>query len=110
MNSTMSLQQALDAASSASSVECVSIDVPSGTHTLTSQTLVPGEVGDVMITGAGGEVGVICDYGADVVSNYTWYFAGLRSVSLYGMRFESCPRPIRLDTIAAVEIQNCTFR
>ena len=77
---------------------------------LTVQTLFPTE-DDIMmmeIVGMGDNVSVSCDYA--VRSNYTWSFNGLCSVRLGGIHFEGCPRPLRLENISDVEIQDCSFR
>ena len=66
-------------------------------------------MGEIEFTGQGDSVQVLCDYGPPIF-NYTWYFAGLNSVTLRDLQFESCPRPLRLDTIAEVEIKDCSFR
>ena len=108
----MTLQKAVDLSVSEGSRpvgDCVRIQLPSGEHKLTSQTLFPAEMGEIEFIGLAGSVHVECDYNT-VISNYTWYFAGLHSVRFRGLQFENCPRPFRLDTIAEVEIQHCTFR
>ena len=64
---------------------------------------------EIEFIGQGDSVRVLCDYDT-LLFNYTWYFAGLNSVTLRGMQFESCPRPLRLDTVAEVEIKDCSFR
>ena len=112
VNSSMTLQRAVDLSVSEGSraaSDCVRIQLPSGEHKLTSQTLFPAEMGEIEFIGLAGSVYVECDYNTPI-SNYTWYFAGLHSVTLRGLQFDNCPRPLRLDTIAEVEIQHCTFR
>ena len=97
------------AASPDNHADCTKIEIPSGNHSLTSQTFFPAEINKLEITGVGQGVWLICDYILGS-SNYTWYFAGLQSVSLTGMRFEGCRRPLRLDTVAEVVIHDCSFR
>ena len=64
----------------------------------------------VQFVGAGEYVSVACNYSDDIVANYTWYFHNLKSVVIQNLHFEGCPRPLRLDTIAEVEISSCSFR
>ena len=110
VNSSMSLQQAIIFITNNSIVEynCVRIEVPSGRHKLTSQNLFPQKIGDIEFVGLESQVHVSCTY--DVASNYTWYFDHLFSVTIRGIHFERCPRPLRLDTISNVTIQNCSFK
>ena len=110
VNSSMILQQAITLVLSSHSTgsNCVQICVPSGKHDLTSQVLFTSEVEEIEFVGLGGDVNVSCSY--DVESNYTWYFDHLSSVMIRGIHFENCPRPLRLDTISNVTIQNCSFR
>ena len=113
VNSSTTLQQAINSVTSSDHIRgqvsnCVRIEIPSGEHVLTSQTLFPAEVGGIEIIGLEDGVYVSCDY--HVMSNYTWYFAGLPSVMLWRIKFEGCPRPLRLDTVAEVDIHNCSFR
>ena len=75
---------------------------------LTAQTLFATENKEIEFVGLGDNVSVSCDY--TVRSNYTWSFNGLYSVRLRGIHFEGCPRPLRLENISDVEIQDCSFR
>lgn len=108
VNSTMSLQQAIDLSISdsiTSQNNCVRIELPSGHHTILSQTVFPV---NMEFVGVEEDVYVSCNYTWS--SNYTWSFNSLDSVTISGIHFERCPRPFRLETTAEVEIQNCTFR
>ena len=87
---------------------CTSVELPSGAHTITSQTLFTAELTGLQFVGVGKNVSVSCNY--SVATNYTWYFEQLESMVLQNIHFEGCPRPLRLDTIADVEIRNCSFR
>ena len=106
-----SLQQAIDIASSLENTAVYTkIQIPPGDHLLTAPTLFRGEINEIEMTGAaGGEVRLVCNYSVGSY-NYTWYFAGLQSVTLTGIGFEDCARPLRLDTVAEVSIQDCSFR
>ena len=110
VNSSMTLQQAITYVLSRHSAgtNCVQINVPSGKYNLTSQILFPSEVGQIEFAGLGSNVNVFCAY--TVESNYTWYFDHLSFVTIRGIHFENCPRPLRLDTISNVTIHNCSFR
>lgn len=110
VNSTLSLQQAIDLSTSNSitsqtNQSCIRIEIPSGHHTILSQTVFPLSMEFIAVEEG---VHVSCNYTWS--SNYTWSFNGLDSVTITGIYFENCPRPLRLDTIEEVEIQNCTFR
>ena len=111
VNSMTSLQQAIDIASSLGNTAAYTkIQIPPGNHLLTAPTLFRGEINEIEMTGAGGgEVRLLCNYSVGS-NNYTWYFAGLQSVMLTGIGFEDCARPLRLDTVAEVTIQDCSFR
>ena len=111
VNSSLSLQDAVITASLSvqSASRCVTIEIPSGNHFIREQTLFPAEVGEIEILGVGESVRVLCNYETQGL-NYTWYFGGLYAVRIVGIQFESCPRPIRLDTIAEVQILDCSFR
>ena len=89
-------------------INCTRVELPSGAHTITSQTLFMAELTGLQFVGVGENVSVSCDY--SVPTNYTWYFEQLESVVLQNIHFEGCPKPLRLDTIADVEIRNCSFR
>ena len=110
INSSMTLQQAVNfiAIKYNTGSNRVQINVPSGQHKLTSQILFPSEVGEIEFAGLESNVFVSCAY--DMESNYTWYFDHLSSVTIRGIHFENCPRPLRLDTVCNVTIQNCSFR
>lgn len=110
VDSAMSLQQAIDLSTSDSitsqtNQSCIRIEIPSGHHTILSQTLFPLNMEFIAVEE---DVHVSCNYTWS--HNYTWSFNGLDSVTISGIHFENCPRPLRLETIAEVEIQNCTFR
>ena len=109
INSSMPLHQAVSSILSKRSTGsgCVRIEVHSGRHALTSQILFPSEVGEIEFVGLESDVYVSCAY--DVRSNYTWYFDHLSSVTISSLHFENCPRPLRLDTITNITIQNCSF-
>ena len=110
VNSSMTLQHAITFILSRQSTgsNCVKINVASGQYYLTSQILFPSEVGGIEFAGLGSNVNVFCAY--TVESNYTWYFDHLSFVTIRGIHFENCPRPLRLDTISNVTIHNCSFR
>ena len=86
----------------------VQIQLPSGKHIITSQTFFSTMLETIEFVGVGNNVSVSCDY--DLSSNYTWYFYGLSSVTLTNIHFDNCPRPLRIDTVTNVTIQNCSFR
>ena len=105
------LQQTVNISLSEGNVSCsacIRIELPAGQHTLTAQTLFPTEDKEIEFIGLGDNVSVLCDYA--VRSNYTWRFNGYCSVRLRGIHFEGCPRPLRLENISDVEIQDCSFR
>ena len=110
INSSMTLQQAIIVIVNNHSVasKCVRIELLDGMHMLTSQIVFPAEVENFELVGFESHVKISCAY--DVRSDYTWYFDHLSSVTFRGIHFESCPRPLRLDTISNVTIQNCSFR
>ena len=111
VNSSQTLQQTINLSLSGGNTlcsACIRIELPAGQHILTAQTLFPTENEEIEFVGLGDNVSVSCDYA--VRSNYTWSFNGLCSVRLRGIHFEGCPRPLRLENISDVEIQNCTFR
>ena len=116
VNATLTLQNAMDDCVSPDSIamfNCITIYVPPGNHTLTSQILLPEDVGSIEIIGlvdGDDDVYVACDHEDVIVANYTWYFDGLETVKIKGLQFENCPRPLRLDTIDEVEILSCSFR
>ena len=111
INSSQTLQQTINLSLSGGNTSCstcIRIELPAGQHILTAQTLFPTENKEIEFVGLGDNVSVSCDYA--VRSNYTWSFNGLCSVRLRGIHFEGCPRPLRLENISDIEIQNCTFR
>ena len=124
VNSSLTLQQAVNFSLSSMTLQptinlslsvgntscsaCIRIELPAGQHTLTAQTLFPTENREIEFVGLGDNVSVSCDYA--VRSNYTWSFNGLCSVRLRGIHFEGCPRPLRLENISDVAIQDCSFR
>lgn len=108
VDSSISFQQAIDlsiSGSNSSEISCIRIEIPSGNHTITSQTVFP-----VSMEFIGVEDGVYISCNYTWTYNYTWSFSELDSVTINGIYFESCPRPLRLEAIAGVEIQNCSFR
>ena len=109
LSSSLPLQQAVEQSMSNTSSSCVHIELPSGEHEISSQTLFSaGDVSDVEFIGLGDSVFVSCSYALS--ENFTWYFDRLDSVKMFSLHFEGCPRPMRLHTIAEVEIQDCSFR
>ena len=109
VSGSLTLQQAVEQILAQDrDTNCTSVELPSGAHTITSQTLFTAELTGLQFVGVGENVSVSCDY--SVATNYTWYFEQLESVVLQNVHFEGCPRPLRLDTIADVEIRNCSFR
>ena len=109
VSGSLTLQQAVEQIlQQEKDINCTSVELLSGTHTITSQTLFTAELTSLQFVGVGENVSVSCDY--SVATNYTWYFEQLESVVLQNIHFEGCPRPLRLDTIADVEIRNCSFR
>ena len=109
VSGSLTLQQAVEQILAQDrNTNCTRVELPSGAHTITSQTLFTAELTGLQFVGVGENVSVSCDY--SVATNYTWYFEQLESVVLQNIHFEGCPRPLRLDTIADVEIRNCSFR
>ena len=110
VNASVTLQQAVffDSSIHSARCDCVQIELPTGIHTLTTQSLFPSEFEKIEFIGLGSDVDVFCAY--DVRDNYTWYFDHQSSVTLENIHFENCPRPLRLDTISNVTIQSCSFR
>lgn len=113
VNESLSLQLALytllhTQASNGSTI-CSRIELPSGVHIISSQTWFPAEVGSFKLVGSWGQsVSVLCN--SSVENDYTWYFSGLTSLQMHNIHFHDCPRPLRIDTVAEVEITNCSFR
>ena len=111
VNSSLTLQQAVNISLSGGNTSCstcIRIELRAGQHTLTAQTLFSTKDKMMEFVGLEDNVSVSCDYA--VRSNYTWNFNGLCSVRLRGIHFEGCPRPLRLENISDVEIQDCSFR
>ena len=113
VNKLLSLQDAIDAVLIASagsgSSNCSSIALPAGEHILSSQVQFPTDIGSLALVGLSQQsVSVSCVY--SVETNYTWYFSKLESLSIQNIHFHNCPRPLRVDTVAEVEITNCSFR
>ena len=104
------VEQILSQGSRDDATDCTRVVVPSGVHTIVSQTLFQVQPARVQFVGEGPGVYVACSYSAVSDYDYTWYFDQLESVYLDNINFEGCPRPLRLDTIAEVEITNCSFR
>ena len=108
VNSSLTLQQAITSISKYRGAGSTCVKIPAGRHILTSQILFPAEVEAIELVGLESNVNVACVY--DSYENYTWYFDHLSSVTIRGIHFENCPRPLRLDTISNVIIQNCSFK
>ena len=110
VNSTKPLQEALNTTefSSGDDHHCVRVQLSSGQHSITSQINFPTEIRHVEFSGTGNKVSMSCDYEPKL--NYTWYFSGQSSVTLRDIHFQNCPRPLRIDTVENVTIQNCSFR
>ena len=104
-NSSLTLQQAINLLEDCNDAQ---IQLPSANHIITSQTFFSTMLETIEFVGVGNNVSVSCDY--DLTSNYTWYFYGLSSVTLTNIHFDNCPRPLRIDTVTNVTIQNCSFR
>ena len=104
---------------------CVSIAVPVGVHFITE----PVHFNDAnlfLFADVGGgeteDVATIhCNYTEDVDESrifdldysyidYTFYFNRSEAMSFQKLKFIGCPYPIRLDTIAAIEVYNSTFQ
>ena len=104
------------------STDCVSILLPPGDHFITAP--VHFGAANVSIFGTGtqsSDVSVFCDYTVDVdesrifnrsynYTDYTFYFNRSEVVSLERLQFIGCPYPLRLDTVATVDVHNSTFR
>ena len=108
VNSSMPLQEAFSPFQ-----ECtndIRIELLSGNHFITSQTFFPAKLKAIELVAVGNDVTVTCDYELRSMLNYTLYFDGLYSVVFSGINFYYCPRPLRMDTLSNVTIQNCSFR
>ena len=108
VNSSITLQHAINLSLLQECNGDVQIELPSGKHIITSQTLFSAKMNAIEFVGVDNDVNVICDY--DLRSNYTWYFVSLYSVRVTGINFNNCPRPLRMDSISNVTIQKCSFR
>ena len=126
VNSSFSLQQSLEEILSLSldtisedspsrernDSNCSRVELPSGMHYVSTPLVFPAWLNGIELVGLGNNVSVTCDYTENDTSgtNYTWYFQQLESVSMTSIHFETCPSPLRLDTIAEVLINDCSFR
>ena len=126
VNSSFSLQQSLQEILSLSldtssedspsrernDSNCSRVELPSGMHYLSTPLIFPARLNGIELVGLGDNVTVTCSYAENdtIGTNYTWYFQQLESVSMTGIHFEMCPSPLRLDTIAEVQITDCSFR
>lgn len=113
VNKSLSLQEALDnilqTTTGSNSANCSSIELSAGEHVLSSQTHFPTELGRLKIVGSSQQsVSVSCAY--SIETNYTWYFSELMSIRIQNIHFHHCPRPLRVDTVAEVEITSSSFR
>ena len=111
---SVTLQQLLVSLSTSTdgsgSYNCTSIELPAGEHVLWSQTLFPADLGSLVIRGPAEEsASVVCVYEV-AENNYTWYFSNLELLEISNIHFRDCSRPLRIDTVAEVEITNCSFR
>ena len=119
VNDSVSLQEAVNQVSLLQSMaidergghNCSRIELPAGVHVLTSQTLFSAEIRGLEITGPvhRDHATVVCTYGT-VETNYTWYFSELDWLRIHNVHFRDCPRPLRIDSVADVEITNSSFR
>ena len=101
---------------------CVSIEVPPGDHLITAP--VHFGAANVSIFGTGKQpdnATIFCNYTVDVdetrifdpgysYTDYTFYFNRSEVVSFEGVQFVGCPYPLRLDTVANVQVCNSIFR
>lgn len=109
VNESLSLQQALDTLLQTDNANCTIINLPVGNHVLSSQIRFPSELKGLELIGSWpGHVSVLCSY--SVETDYTWYFSELSSLRIQNVHFHDCPRPLRVDTVAELEITNCSFR
>ena len=86
----------------------VVVELPPGNHSIKSQISFPTTLDTVQLVAKEGNVTVSCDY--TPTHDYTWLFKDLSSLTLTGIDFNDCPRPIRIDTISNVTINNCSFK
>lgn len=111
VNESLSLQQALDTVLQKDNTNsnCTTINLPVGSHVLSTQIRIPAELKGLELIGSWlGHVSVVCSY--SVETDYTWYFSELSSLRIRNVHFHDCPRPLRVDTVAELEITNCSFR
>lgn len=110
VNESLSFQQALDTVQKDSTnSNCTAINLPVGSHVLSSQIRFPAELKGIELIGSWqGHVSVYCSY--SVETDYTWYFSELSSLRIQNVHFHDCPRPLRVDTVEELEITNCSFR
>ena len=112
VDGSLSLQQAVERLSTAddgNATNCSIVEIPAGEHVLSSQTLFPGQLESLEIRGPWDDtVSVVCRYEAE--TNYTWYFSEMEALQIRNVHFHGCPRPLRIDTVADVELTNCSFR
>lgn len=108
-----SLQRALNGLIQSSAVDngtnCSRVVLPVREHVLSAQLVFPAELGRLELVGSAETgVSVTCSY--TTVQNYTWYFSRLISLKLQHIHFHNCPRPLRIDTVSDVEVNNSSFR
>ena len=107
----LNLQEVVDrlAADEEATANCSIIELPPREHVLSSQTMFPSELGSLEFRGPReGIASVGCRYVAE--TNYTWYFSEILSLKIHDVHFHDCPRPLRIDTVAEVELNDCSFR
>ena len=104
-----------------STINCVSVFLPPGDHFITAP--VHFGAANVSIYGTGtqsSDVSVFCEYTVDVdesrifdrsynYTDYTFYFDRSEVVSLERLQFIGCPYPLRLDTVATVDVYKSAF-
>lgn len=111
VNESLSLQQLLDSVlwNDGTNANCISVKLPVGNHILSSQIQFPEELKSLELIGSWPEhASVLCSY--PVETDYTWYFSKQTSLRIQNVHFRDCPRPLRIDTVGEVEINNCSFR
>ena len=112
VSGSQSLQQTVDyllTPQASTAANCSSVEIPAGVHTLSAQTLFPAKLSSLAFVGASWKhVSVLCTYPVEL--DYTWYFSGVHSLRLENLHFQDCPRPLRIDSVAEVELTNCSFR
>ena len=121
-NLQSSLEFVMQLNTSDSSFTCVSILIPTGLHFID----LPVHFGNTSVQFIGLKYGselptIHCTYKVDVnvdrlfdlnyvFIDYTLYFEGSESVSIFNLDMLGCQFPIRLDTIARVRIANSSFQ